>query len=337
MNGSAIRMMDCIREPCFKSRVQIISSVFEKNTAYQGGAIYAEDYHLRIRNSTFLQNTAVINGGAISVKKPKMKLVIRKSIFEGNNVTWDVRDLNLTSLYHYQDYVPQKMDSLGGAICALNPEKIIISKSTFQFNCAPGGGAVSVRNAQREEGWKKVVVFNVFDSTFRNNSILKCRGEHMAVDILEPLNGTGGAISHVVEGDLPLLEWTIQGSHFVNNTAVSGGGLFISGAPATDRNITNCTFNRNTVLVAGGSILAWNANVVLSSTNISESMARGGGGMMLWHQSSLTIQEDPEDPSKRSVISNNTAWYGGGIFLYELGRKIPSQLPKNRCAMRLSL
>ena len=315
-----------VSDSVFRPRLQIVSSVFERNLAYQGGAIYGEDYYLIIHNSTFLRNTAIVSGGAIFVKRPRTELDIRNSIFTENNVTWDVKDLNLTLLYPSPSTVPQKKDSLGGAICALNPERMTLSKCTFHLNRAPGGGAaVSVWNGQREEGWEKAAVFNVSDSVFSDNSIQSCCGEHITVDILESFVGTGGAISHVVDGDVPL-QWTIQRSQFLNNAAVSGGGLYISGAPMVDRNITDCIFKRNSVMIAGGSILARHAHIVLTATNISEGIARGGGGLMIWHGSSLSVQEDSADLSKISVISNNTALYGGGILLYELDSKIPSLL-----------
>jgi len=106
---------------------------------------------------------------------------------------------------------------------------------------------------------------------------------------------------------------TVSGCLIEGNSANNGGGIFNDGGFAPE--ITNCTIKSNYATVNGGGICNDEKNdAVISGCTIVLNTATGRGGGIFSGQesSSNTLYAEPE--ISNSVIANNWATWGGGLY-----------------------
>jgi len=106
---------------------------------------------------------------------------------------------------------------------------------------------------------------------------------------------------------------TVSGCLIEGNSANNGGGIFNDGGFAPE--ITNCTIKSNYATVNGGGICNDEKNdAVISGCTITLNTATGRGGGIYSGQesSSNTLYAEPEITN--SVIANNWATWGGGLY-----------------------
>lgn len=118
--------------------------------------------------------------------------------------------------------------------------------------------------------------------------------------------GDGGAMSY----DGAKVSWTMCGDTFSGNSAnASGGAVFRVAYNDEDVAIDRCTFDKNSVDPtsgnAGGLYLEY-ATITLTNTTISNNSAHYGGGIWLGHDAILKLTND--------TIAGNTAEMGGGVW-----------------------
>ena len=171
------------------------NTLFENNSAHDAGAIFLVygNVDAYINNSTFINNSATTQGGAIymySGGKPSIHL---------SNSTF----INNTS--------PK-----GGAMLVYSTTAVI-DNCTFTDNSADRAGALWLENGNN-------IVNN---SYFEGNTALTN-------------DGFGGAIVHY--GDFELI---VDNSSFVNNSAITGGGIYYYQSSASSA-ILNSNFTNNT-------------------------------------------------------------------------------------------
>lgn len=118
--------------------VEIINTIFNKNTAEFGGAILQLGGTLRVVNSTFTNNTASENGGAIYTSIAKV--TINNNTFTNNRA--------------------RETDGCGGAVY-LDYETAIISNSTFTDNAAGEGEAI----------YSYATQYRINNTQFKNNDL----------------------------------------------------------------------------------------------------------------------------------------------------------------------
>jgi len=235
---------------------------------YRGGAIFINQGNLTVSNSTFLNNSAIRDAGAIN--NLAGTITIDNSIFSNNSAPFG------GSIYNYVGTINRISNSIftnnsatapsgffygrGGAIYNAFGTITLIENSTFSENSSNGGGAITnVDNS---------TISTIKNSTFSGNSATEY----------------GGAISNCTSISLGATITSIENSTFSGNYAEeNGGGIFNSpGGPygtvtCTIGAITNTTFSGNKLSASatgsGAGIANENVITTISNTFIANSIA----------------------------------------------------------------
>jgi hypothetical protein len=140
-------------------------------------------------------------------------------------------------------------------------------------------------------GIYNAATLTVTDSVFENNITTNN----------PPTNthGYGGALANLNPGNA-----TVVNSTFLNNSAVTGGGIYAS-APLT---LTRCVISGNNAENSGGGILAVNRLVVMHSIISGNTAGAGSYGGGLYYNNSGVTGATLEN----SIFSGNSAGPGGG-------------------------
>lgn len=218
--------------------VVISDATFTGDKAESGGAIDSSGAaSVTVTNSSFTNNTANDNGGAIDSMAGSVSLSVANSTFAGNATL-----------------------GAGGAIWTAASGEAAITRSTFTGNSASfGGGAIGSSPASGS------LAVNITDSTFDANA----GGHHggavsngtstltsdSALTISDStftgnsISGDGGAIDN---GDDSNGTLTIDGSTFSGNSATADGGAIDSGDNESSGGLAELTVERGTTF-AGNS------------------------------------------------------------------------------------
>ncbi|HET9654734.1 MAG TPA: cellulose binding domain-containing protein [Kineosporiaceae bacterium] len=234
----------------YKTRIEVIGSVFENNSAgFGGGAVYVgTDGVLTIDRSTFTGNSSWYGGAVYSLLSP---LTVTNSTFTDNK-TLNQGSAGDGGAIGTDGAAPLTPDRTGG--------EIRLCGSTFTHNTAArgsGGGAYLWAYAG-----DRVVVDR---STFKDNTI----------------DGIGGG-ARVSVGPT---DWgktgsiTITGTSVLSNTSTAnGGGLYLDCAPTCT--IENSTFYGNTSKAYGGAIFGAAGTHHDTNVTFADNHANGHGGAL---------------------------------------------------------
>ncbi|WP_409200701.1 hypothetical protein [Methanobrevibacter sp. DSM 116169] len=256
------------------NNVTIKDSEFKNNFALGGGAIYT-DYtnapygaasDLLIYNCNFINNRAIVSGGAVGAYGNNTKIV--KSNFISNSAYND-RDIgrnfayggaiqlgmdipnhyayciNSTFINNYAITLHEGAYSHGGAGCVRDGDFYI--DCIFINNTADEGGALTIH--------ADCIISNC---SFINNTATKLYGGAI---------GTGW--------DYEDMELIIENSNFENNKAPIGGAIQIMGE---NIDINNCNFSNNLAFVNGGAIYIEGDNTEIQNSLFKENIANVNGG-----------------------------------------------------------
>ena len=261
---------------------------YNKATGYWGGGLYANSANVTLANTTMVYNTDVNQtGGAIC--QSAGSLTIQNSNISYNNAT----------------------TGGGGGIFVNEGCDLNISGGTISYNSAVGsGGGI--------QGYGSGLI-KIKGTTIKNNSSGNCGGgvahtggsmslTSASLSSNSATNGEGGGL-YQPAGTLRIK----SKSTIKSNTATQGAGLFLTDGSAT---ITGGSIEKNIASYIGGGIVSYNNNnlnmtsvSVKSNQVVSGSTPAGfGGGMVQSVGGTLNL--------KNSVLSNNTAAQGGGLFFY---------------------
>lgn len=292
-----------------KASIRLVSSTFINNTALtEGGAISACFIPIEILQCSFISNFASTDGGVLKVTT--CHVTINDSYFTSNtaNVGGVIRAatdsvLNITKSHFYSNVAESVVDGSGGVLSVTELTRMTIIQSIFHNNSAQlDGGVISMDTVsiliilQCQFSGNKASQGGVISADFQSN-----------VTILDSdfNNNTayqsGGVVN--VQQQLILI---IENSSFNDNTANTGGVL--TQERTTSATVTNSTFYRNFASGAGGVF----ASQILSQTQLSNcefidnrAMLKGGVGMAL-QQSRVVITD--------SSALNNTSPMGGAMY-----------------------
>ncbi len=202
--------------------VTVTLSSFDHNSAVKvgssGGALIGQkDGTLTVSLSSFTNNVADRNGGAIRVKDAQ-PLTVNNSVFSNNNITGSTIG-----------------DESGGGIGSID-NIVKVSGSLFDSNSSnatASGGAIFFHIPFNDQ---EVYTLSVDNSIFNNN--------------VGGIFG-GGAIS--VTGFKPMVgaQATISNSLFTNNSAGDGGAIYTDSIPSV---VTTSIFYNNQAFTNGGAI-----------------------------------------------------------------------------------
>ena len=283
-----------------QSEVNIIDSVFEKNSAVVGGAIFSwRNSNVTIVNSTFYRNSASSHdvhvesyGGAVYFESDDYNNIVPYNT--SYNITTVIHSTSFTENKAYyggalaivagyisvkSSYFGQNIAVYGGSLMSLIT-MIMTDNSEFESNiAAEGGAAVAYDNT----------VFSITNSVFTLNTA----------------QNIGGAI--VVEKAL----CKIFNSDFSNNTAESGGALIVHYSKLLNVNISR--FNHNNVFgssSAGGVIQTIHSKVMIYHSQFYNNGAEDEGGVV----NSLT---DSQVGIEDCQFVNNYAQSAAGVLLLQ--------------------
>ena len=354
-------------------KIAIINCIFED--IHDGGAIkISEAYRIIVVNSTFANNYCSSKLANYIAKFRSSELIIENCNFIGNKnchgvITTTTNNLSIsnckfsdnnciTTLHIYEVFSIQRdkkdalilTDSLfvnnnvsrGGGLASTVDALLMIANCVFTANYADNyGGAIFSQS--------EVTIFN---STFINNtakvggaiyiaSYINISGciftnNHVTMDVDE-LMGTiiyiqsktldspkkSGILNTVFTQNLGSQTVTTVGSKvMLKNTSFINNGELMQKNGATNPN-TGCIYSFNSKLYitgpvmftgnVGGGIHAVQSQVYISSTKeivISNNTAYSGGGIML-RKSELLIR------SQLSISGNRVEQLGGGIYAYQ--------------------
>ena len=240
-----------------------------------------------ITNSTFEDNQASLQGGAIRVSSAD--LTITKTSFT-NNSTVLASDNNTDA--------SGNSDAGGGAIAFVNHlnddgNALLISEGTFTNNQALGfGGAILLRGAN---------TVSISDTSFTTNNVNSFTASGVT-------QSYGGAIAFDRQADI-----SIETSVFDANTAQLSGGAIYVGNLKSDGTLTVGSSNliNNTAIENGAAIYldaTENYTTSITQTSINTNDAIGNGGGIYVHEKLLTLSIE------NATISTNSANQGAGIY-----------------------
>ena len=164
--NSAVYAGAVLFEKFSQDTAAIKNSVFNSNQAWQGGAVYANEFvgKFIIENSNFTANKAVTPNAGSSNPLGGAVMVGTKST---DGVVLEISECNFNDNTAYR----------GGAVCASNNNEITISKSNFTNNSAQLGGALITGQSS---------TFTITESLFTNNNASSMGGAIFA----EPSSST---------------------------------------------------------------------------------------------------------------------------------------------------
>lgn len=294
------------------NNTQISNTVFEKNEAINGGAVYNQSLYntnnqaqetdkggdIKFADVTFDGNKASTNGGAIFNDANTNAELSGTVVFSGNEAG------NAGGAIFVAD-ASSSMEIASGAVFKSNSAKLggaIYNKGnlgtldgvTFEDNTAEtNGGAILNSNGG--------TIASISNSIFKNNKSINGGGGAIynkagEITIISKTvfegnvaeKGNGGAIFN---GGSTGATISLDDVQFIGNSAENGAGGAISASGIT--NIANATFTGNTASVEGGAInLDGSATLTLSGENTFSGNKVGETLNDIHNEGTVTVSKD---------------------------------------------
>ena len=234
----------------------ITNSIFENNTALNGGAIYLMEDKATIEGTTFTGNKAGKDGAALYVAGDYCNLA--NSTFtdnvagdDGPAVYWESDNgimYNISCLNN-RGTSNGTSSSRGGSIC-LTGSNVTVKKSSFKNSFAGfDGGALFITGND----------VNVIDTVFDNCT---ANDEH------------GGAL-YVIGNGVHIINCGFENC----NANLSGGVIYVNGSGAV---IDQVTFAGNSANLDGGALYVAGDNCILANSTFRDNVAGDDGGAIYW-------------------------------------------------------
>ncbi|MDO5851322.1 MAG: hypothetical protein Q4Q23_02420, partial [Methanobacteriaceae archaeon] len=318
---------------------------FDSNYATStAGAIGNKNGSTTIKTSTFINNTASVEGGAIATQgnlnsignnyyNNSVTNTTNSDLCNGGAIATAGFLISLNDVFENNTGITWQ--AYGGAIYVLGEHRtdryVNITNGTFVNNQAEVGGAVGINNATNVYINNSVFKYNVAGSMlwdgyggavfnfYQNitpdtigiitieNSLFEFNQAINSSNLDNRVAGQGGAVFSGGNAGL------IKGNNltFNNNTADYGGAVTV----VANINFTNSRFTNNTANVTGGAIFSSSeysyykftllSNTIVSYSNFTSNTAKMDAGAIYTH-GSLTI-------TNSEFISNSATNYAGAI------------------------
>lgn len=309
--GAGFKVESCLEENCTRPQITVQNCVFQSNAAIVGGAIHGRNCDLRIADSTFKNNEAILSGGAIYINGGS-RLEIHSSQFVQNNATRITTSHTIPS--SEEAFLEAEDHRLGGgAIYAGTPSHFEITNCTItqNFACSCGGG-IRITNQYSNRTIEKRIEIRILDSLFTENGIDCSRSTVLVFkDPLNPETMCGGAVASISHHKVSVFA-LINGSRFLNNSAVHGGAVFIQASSDLTHRIESCVLRRNLAESNAGALFIKDTHVLINGSRFRWNSGRYGGAIGVWDNSRLTIGPSAAT-GESTIFEHNAALHGGGI------------------------
>lgn len=254
--------------------IQIVNS--------EGGALYLDGNNISVNYCNFYNNTALLNGGAISIKWGS-NITISSSRFKNNHasynggaIDWNGNNATITNS-KFKNNSPNNL--------FLNTNAVIID-STFD-------------SKESIENWYNVSYVNV---TFQDMGSFE--------DLLFKINNTPEGEILILDKDYEYINGTNKGILISKSITIDGAGHTLNGNKLSRMfNITACNvtikninfvngnaFGRYDGIAGGGAIYWSGSNGFLENCNFTNNTGSG-------------IEDDPFDKDETFVDENGTVWH----------------------------
>ena len=278
----------------------LTGNTFQSNFATSfGGALYVEYSIGNLKNNTFQNNNSASYGGAGSVYSSTLNLT--GNTFQSNFATCFGGALYVdNSIGNLKNNVFQNNNSspYGGAVSILNSTFNLVG-NTFKLNLklARIGGALFLQNN---------INLSVTENIFWKNSAREGGALAVITSILDVTNNTFKSNSANIGGALSIdtCNLSITGNKIWSNSAHRGGAL---AAVSSTLNLIMNIFQSNFASERGGAVYIHAFTDMTSADNLfNDSSAQLGGAILVFGNSTVRMYG-------QSIITKNTALYGGGI------------------------
>lgn len=264
------------------------ASVTRANVDFEGGAIsFAGPSAISVMiGTTFDDNTALGNGGAIAMEPGNRLFVYNISTFSNNMALGGAVGVN------------------GGGAIFSRDAIVRVSSSSFSDNMVHVGNGGAVLTIGGQLSLFNSIVTN--NATTRNGGGLYADGTNVTLNATQLLSNMAGTLpTGVTNNDLA-------------NQTPSGGGLFLGSSAGTRATIGNSSFQFNNAKHSGGAISSSAESTRVIGTFIGGNVAEGnvsalqssGGGAIFHAGNALRIYN--------STLQNNKALsqqsFGGAVF-----------------------
>ena len=279
---------------------RIFKSKFINNSAYEGGAIFDDEFQLisagvfcakftevRIYDSCFINNSAFGNlAGAIY----KVDLV-NNCTFENNHAFKASGAICLVKTIENSRFVNNSAP-LAGAIYYEGVVPCRVNNSIFTNNNAANYGGVFYSYKYENDNDKFVSNILIYNSNFTNNSA-----------------GIGGGVVYSM-GDM-----SFYNSSFINNSASDGGVIYLYNYYEynLETKIYSCNFTDNRADSDGGAIVEYNAKCLIRDSSFNGHSSKYGSVI-------FALSDDKNgsygvDIDSSNFTNNHALISGGAIYL----------------------
>ncbi len=275
-----------------------------------GGAIHVDSGDVSVSNSELTNNSVDNYGGAIYVVSGSISI-------SGSELTYNIADLGGGAIYVDGSGSVSISDCQltnngagygGGAISAYSGSNVSISDSTLTNNSANEGGAINlfqsctliINNTDITNNNMESLNISQSNVIFTGMNIVSNNGPVYAFNSRVEFNGpttlsnNRGVLGGAISADQSEIYINTEGVIITNNTATSGGGIFLRESALFVNEPVKIYHN---TAQDGGGIYAYSSRVEFQPT-VPKVDAYG----------------NPLPPNKQSEITNNIAENGGGIY-----------------------
>ena len=271
-----------------QSAVRVSQSIFMFNIAENGGVLFLQDSNVTIENISFAFNNAREKGGVIYANDHST-VTVYSSNFSYNMVENDggVMSLlgNTTTYVQSSVFVGNEARSHGGVIGIQQSSTLNVINCTFNdSNAGSSGGVIHAINSS----------VSINNSTFVQN----CATENGGIVYAHSMSNV-----------------TFISSYFLRNTANNSGGIMhLEGQ--SNVVVDSDIFQENKAEHKGGIIsVTTQSHICVINSTFTYNSAKSGGVLSAEESSSITFSNKIIEGDSEIVIENNTAIYGGGIYL----------------------
>lgn len=301
---------------------EIADSVFENNSAYEGGAIWQNNGTMTIDNTKFLNNKGTWIGAigqATPAPGPKDaggKLIINNSEFTGNSAEkWgagaigvyseaEISNTTFNNNSILSDAPAEDLDG-GGAIYVGGWGQLTMKDSSFTGNKGNRGGAIASTNKGQGTAEDPVAYIKLDNVTFADNTALE----------------EGGAIANYLIGGNGNPN-TIKDSTFTGNKAGTKGGAIFNANKAVLNLEGNNTFADNTANGVANDIYNDGTLNINSGTTTLAGGITGNGALNVKGSSVLNL-------GQATAEADSIAFDNGSTLAVEFGNDTMGNLKAN--------
>lgn len=303
----------------YRSNIALKDCYFLGNTAASGGGIGAESHgRLRVEGTTFVENRAALDGGAIAASAT-LSVAIYQSNFDWNTgsiggaVSVRAAEVSIDqSEFRYNE-----AETRGGAVATSNCQSVQLASNRFNSNVAEDGGAVDLGHTgnalltgnyfSHNDAWRDggaicfhATQLDAIGNEFQSNLAWARGGGLAGVGVVRIVDTLFNSNSASIGGGLSLdvAEFFLDACRFRGNAAALGGAIDFDDSEGA---VSRSRFWGNTATY-GGAVSTVNTVLTVANSQLTGNSAEAFGGAVSQAIGYLFLQN--------STVAYNTA---GGL------------------------